>query len=130
MAHRLWLPAVASPISSSLFRTAHPYAQSVKGSQTEPVLSRSSRKRLGHLQSNFDGRLARLAGTLFPEPQAAASCRRVERRDCVRADLPRLQYASRWFVIEQLVPGSCRVSCAFHAAGNSPPNVRRGDSGQ
>ena len=45
--------------------------------------------------------------------------------DCVR-----LQYASRWFVIEQLVPGSCRVSCAFHAAGNSPPDVRRGDTGQ
>ena len=39
-----------SPISSSLFRTAHPCAQSVKSSPTEPVLSRSSRQRLGHLQ--------------------------------------------------------------------------------
>ena len=43
-----------SPISSSLFRTAHSCAQSVKGSPTEPALSRSSRQRLGHLQSHVD----------------------------------------------------------------------------
>ena len=26
--------------------------------------------------------------------------------------------------------GVCRLSCAFHAAGNSPPDVRRSDTGQ
>ena len=26
--------------------------------------------------------------------------------------------------------GVCRVSCAFHAAGNIPPDVRRSDTGQ
>ena len=26
--------------------------------------------------------------------------------------------------------GVCRLSCAFHAAGNSPPDVRRGDTSQ
>ena len=44
-----------SPNSSSLFSHAHSCAQSVKGSPTEPVLSRSSRQRLAHLQSHFDG---------------------------------------------------------------------------
>ena len=61
MGHRLWLPAVAIhrlgviEIATSphhCFRTAHPCAQSVKGSPTEPVLSRSSRQRLGYLQSH------------------------------------------------------------------------------
>ena len=33
-------------------------------------------------------------------------------------------------VMEQLVSGVCRLSCAFHAAGNSPPDVRRSDTGQ
>ena len=33
--------------------------------------------------------------------------------------------------MEQLVSGVCRLSCAFHAAaGNSRPDVRRGDTGQ
>ena len=53
--HRLWLPAVAihrlgvveiAPFHHHCFRTAHPCAQSVKGSPTEPVLSRSSRQRI------------------------------------------------------------------------------------
>ena len=44
--------------------------------------------------------------------------------------LPRLQSASSWLVMEQLVSGVCRLSCAFHAAGNSPPYVRRSDTGQ
>ena len=54
--HRLWLPAVAihrlhgrrwdSLISSSLFSHGHPCAQSVKSSPTEPVLSKSIRRRL------------------------------------------------------------------------------------
>ena len=43
------------PSPHHCFRTAHSCAQSVKGSQTEPVLSRSSRQRFGHLQSHFDG---------------------------------------------------------------------------
>ena len=32
--------------------------------------------------------------------------------------------------MEQLVSGVCRLSCAFHVAGNSPPDVRRSDTGQ
>ena len=113
MGHRLWLPAVAihrlsvvkiAPFPHHCFRTAHPCAQS------EPVLSRSSRQRLGHLQSHFDrGWLARLSGCLS-EPQSAAACRRVERRDCAPEALPRLQSASSWLVIilmEQLVSGVC-----------------------
>ena len=117
------------PISSSLFRTYHPCAQSVKGSPTEPVLSRSSRQRLGHLQSHFDGGW-HVCPAVFPEPQSAAACRRVERRDCAHEALPRLQSASSWSVMEQLVSGVCRLSCAFHAAENSPSDVRRGDTGQ
>ena len=66
----------------------------------------------------------------FPEPQSAAACRRVERCDCGNEALPRLQSASIWLVMEQLVYDVCRLSCAFHAAGNSPPDVRRSDTGQ
>ena len=39
--------------------------------------------------------------------------------------LPRLQSAISRSVMEQLVSGVCRLSCAFHAAGNSPPDLRR-----
>ena len=39
-----------APFPHHCFRTAHPCAQSVKRSPTEPVLSRSSQQRLGHLQ--------------------------------------------------------------------------------
>ena len=132
MGHRLWLPAVAihrlgvvdiAPSPHHCFRTAHPCAQSVKGSPTEPVLSRSSRQRLGHLQSHFDGGW-HACQTVFPEPQSAAACRRVERRDCAHKALSRLQSASSWLVMEQLVSGVCRLSCAFLAAGNSPCQVR------
>ena len=124
MGHRLWLPAVAihrlgvveiAPSPHHCFRTTHPGAQSVKGSPTEPVLSRSSRQRLGHLQSH-------VCQAVFPEPQSAAACRRVERRDCAHDALPRLQSASSWLVMEQLVSGICRLSCVFLAAGNSPPD--------
>ena len=31
--------------------------------------------------------------------------------------------------MEQLASGVCRLSCAFHATGNIPPDVRRGDTG-
>ena len=77
MGHRLWLPAVAihrlgvveiAPSPHHCFRTAHPCAQSVKGSPTEPVLSRSSRQRLGHLHSHFDGGW-HVCQAVFPEPQ-------------------------------------------------------------
>ena len=138
MGHRLWLPAVAihrlgivkiAPSLHHCFRTAHPCAQSVKGSPTEPVLSISSRQRLGHLQSHFDGGW-HVCQAVFPEPQSAAACRRVERRDCAHEALQRLQSASSWLVMEQLVSGVCRFPCAFHAAGNSPPDVRRSDTGQ
>ena len=32
--------------------------------------------------------------------------------------------------MEQLMSGVCRLSCALHATDNSPPGVRRGDTGQ
>ena len=44
--------------------------------------------------------------------------------------LPRLKSASSWLVMDQFVSGVCRLSCAFHAVGNSPPDVRRSDTGQ
>ena len=89
MGHRLWLPAVAihrlgiveiAPSPHRCFRTANPCAQSVNGSPAEPVLSRSSRQRLGHLQSHFD-RGWHVCQAVFPELQPAVACRRVERRD-------------------------------------------------
>ena len=135
MGHCLWLPAVAihrqgvveiAPSPHHCFRTTHPCAQSVKGSPTEPVLSRSSRQRLGHLQSHFDGDW-HVCQAVFPEVQSAAACRRVERRDCAHEALLRLQSASSWLVVEKLVSGICRLSCAFHTVGNSPPGVRRSD---
>ena len=136
MGHRLWLPAVAvhrlgvvniAPSPHHCFRTAHPCAQPVKLSTTEPVLSRTSRQRLGHLQFRVDGGW-HICQAVFPEPQSAAAHRRVERRDCAYEALPRLQYASSLSVMEHLVSGLCRLSCTFHAAGNSPPYVRRGDT--
>ena len=95
MGHRLWLPAVAihrlgvieiAPSPHHCFCTAHSCAQSVKGSPTEPVLSRSSRQRLGHLQSHFDGGW-HVCQAVFPEPPSAAACRRVERGVIVRMKL-------------------------------------------
>ena len=118
-----------SPISSSLCSHGPPCAQSAKGSPTEPVLSRYSRQRLGHLQSHYDGG-GHVCLAVVPEPQYAATCRRVERRDCTHEALPRLQSASSWLVMEQLVAGVCRLSGAFHATGNSPPDVKRGDTVQ
>ena len=98
LGHRLWLPAVVihrlgvveiAPSPHHCFRTAHPCAQSVKRSPTEPVLSRSSRQRLGHLQSHVDGGW-HVCQAVFPEPQSAAARRRVERRDCAHEALPPL----------------------------------------
>ena len=111
--HRLSVVEIA-PSPRHCFRTAHPYAQSVKGSPTEPVLSRSIRQRLGHLESHFDGGW-HVCQAVFPEPQSVA-CRRVERRDCAHEALPRLQSASRCLVMQELVSGACRLSCPFHAA--------------
>ena len=102
-----------SPSPHHCFRTAHPCAQSVKGSPTEPVLSRSSRQRLGPLQYQFDGG-SHVCQVVFTEPQSAR--RRVEQRDCAHEALPRLQSASSWSLMEQLVSDVCRLSCAFHAA--------------
>ena len=70
-----------SPFPHHCFRTAHPCAQSVKRLPAEPVLSRSSRQRLGHLQSHVSGGW-HVCQAVFPEPQSAAARRRVERRDC------------------------------------------------
>ena len=120
---RRWAIVCGSP--------AHPCAQSVKGSPTEPVLSRSSRQRLGHLQCHFDGGWHVChCQAVFLEPQSAAACRRVEGPDCAHEALPRFQSASRWLVMKQLVYGVCRLSCAFHAAGNRHPDVRRSYTGQ
>ena len=88
-----------SPISSSLFSHGHPCAQSVNSSPAEPVLSRSSRQRLGHLQSHFDRRW-HVCQAVFPELQPAAACRRVEWRDGAHEALPRLQSACSWLVME------------------------------
>ena len=102
MGHRLWLPAVAihrlgfveiAPSPHHCFRTAHPCAQSGKSSPIEPVLFRSSRQGLGHLQSHFDGGW-HVCQAVVPEPMSAAARRRVERRDCAHEALPRLQSAS------------------------------------
>ena len=118
MGHRLWLRAVAvhrlgvveiAPFPHHCFRMAHPCAQSVNRSPAEPVLSRSSRQRLGHLQSHVDGGW-HVCQAVFPEPQSAAARRRVERRDCAHEALARLQSASSWSVMEQLVSGVCRLS--------------------
>ena len=57
-----------SPISSSLFSHGQPCAQSVNRSPAEPVLSRSSWQRLGHLQSHFD-RGWHVCQAVFPELQ-------------------------------------------------------------
>ena len=96
--HRLGVVEIA-PSPHHCFRTAHPCAQSVNSSPTEPVLSRSSRQRLGHLQSHFDGGW-HVCQAVFPELRSAAACRRVERRDCAHEALPRLQSASSWLVME------------------------------
>ena len=127
----MWLPAVAlhrlgvveiAPSPHHYFRTAHPCAQSVKRSPTEPVLYRSSRQRLVHLQSHGNGGW-HVCQAVFREPQSAVARRRVERRDCA-------QSVCSWSVMEQLVSGVCRLSCTFHAAGKSSSGVRRGDTGQ
>ena len=116
--HRLKLPAVAIhpldvvQIATSphhCFRTAHPCAQSVKSSATEPVLHRSSQQRLGHIQSHFNGGW-HVCHAVFPEPQSATARRRVERRDCAHEALPRLQSSNSWSVIEQLVSGAWRLA--------------------
>ena len=46
-------PIEIAPSLHHCFRTAHPFAQSVKSSPTEAVLSRSSRQRLGHLETSL-----------------------------------------------------------------------------
>ena len=74
--HRLWLPAVAihrlgvveiAPFPHHCFRTAHQCAQSVMGSPTEPVLSRSSRQRimLMPLQPPFQLRFPHFRSPLY-----------------------------------------------------------------
>ena len=103
-----------APSPHHCFCMAHSCAQSVKGSPTEPVLSISSRQSLGHLQSHFDGGW-HVCQAVFPEPQSAAACRRIERRDCAHEALPRLQSASSWLVMEQLVSGVCRVRSLWQA---------------
>ena len=118
-----------SPISSSLFSHGPPLCAvgSELANRDSPL--QIQRERLGHHQSHFDGGW-HVCQAVFPEPQSAAACRRVERRDSAHEALPRLQSASSWSVMEQLVSGVCRLSWAFHATCNSPPDVRRGDTGQ
>ena len=86
-------------LSNGHSTTANPCAQSVNSSPAEPVLSRSSRQRLGHLQSHFD-RGWHVCQAVFPELQPAAVCRRIERRDGAHEALPRLQSACSWLVME------------------------------
>ena len=97
----MWLPAHAmsvveiDPSPHHCFRTAHSCEQSGMGSPTESVLSRSSRQRLGHLQSHFDG-CWHVCQAVFPEPQSAAACRRVERHFCLlsASDFADINYAN------------------------------------
>ena len=56
-----------SPISSSLFSHGPPLC--AVRSPTEPVLPRSSRQRLGHLQSHVDGGW-NVCRAVFPEPHS------------------------------------------------------------
>ena len=105
-----------APSPHHCFRTAHPCAQSVNGSPTEPVLSRSSRQRIGHIQSHFDGGW-HVCPAVFTEPQSPAVCRRVERRDCAHEALLRLQSASSWLVMEQLVLHPRKISKTYIANG-------------
>ena len=65
-------------------------------------------RNVGHLQFHFEGGW-HVSQAVFPEMKAAAACRRVERRDCAHEALPRLQSASSWSVMEQLVSGVCRL---------------------
>ena len=129
MGRRLWLPAVAIhrlgvvEIATSphhCFCTAHPCAQSVKGSPTEPVLSRSSRKRLGHLQSQFEGGW-HVCQAVFPEPQSAAACRRVERRDCAHEALPRLQSTWCYYALSL-------IHCHFSVVIRQSSHLHRGST--
>ena len=126
---RLWLPAVAihrlgvvevAPSPHHCFRTAHPCAQSVKGSPTEPVLQIQPAKTRPPPDSHVDGGW-HVCQAVFPEPQSAVACRRVERCDCAHEALPRLQSASSWLVMEQLWSGVFRLSC-IHV--NPPSFVR------
>ena len=128
MGHRLWLPTVAihrlgvieiAPFPHHCFRTAQSCAQSVKGSPTEPVLFRSSRQRLGHLQSHFDGGW-HVCQAVFPEPQSAAACRRVERCDC--AGLCMIEIMTSFTCLLQR-PSLCCESITGHPAISSqiPP---------
>ena len=102
----------------------------INNTYCDNMLSKVNDERnVGHLQSHFEGGMHG-SQAVFPELQSAAACRRVEQRDCAHKALPRLQSASSWSVMEQLVSGVCRLSCAFHTSGNSPPDVRRSDTGQ
>ena len=56
----------------TVFARPTPCAQSVRQSPSEPVLSRSNRQRLGHLQSLVDGGW-HVCQAVFPEPQSAAA---------------------------------------------------------
>ena len=97
-----------SHISSSLFSYG-PLLCTVGSelARQQSQSSRSSRQRLGHLQSHFDEGW-HVCQSVFPEPQSAVARRLVERRDSAHEALPRLQSASSWSVIEQLVSGVCR----------------------
>ena len=76
------------------------------------VLSRSSRRRLGHLQSHVDGGW-HVCQAVFPEPQSAAARRRVEPSGVtVRMKLFRdfnLLAAGRWWNSWCLASVVCRV---------------------
>ena len=130
MGHRLWLPAVAihrlggveiAPSPHHCFRTAHPCAQSVNCSPTEPVLTRSSRQRLSRLQSHFDGGW-HVCQAVFPELQSAAGRRRVEQSqltDCVLSMYPHLLIV----FFAQPIPVHRRSESAGRASAASSPNL-------
>ena len=113
MGHRLWLPAVAihrlSVVEIARHLLVTVFARPVRSPLMARQQSQSSPDPAGK-----DSPILTEAGTsvcqaVFPEPQSAAVCRRVERRDCAHEALPRLQSASSWLVMEHLI-GVWRLS--------------------
>ena len=139
---RRWAIVCGSPQSQSTDWASSRYPHLLITVFARPTPVRSRLRARQHSQSSPDpagkdsgtsspiSTEAGMSVRLSPEPQSAAACRRVKRRDCAHKALPRLQSATSWLVMEQLVSGVWCLSCAFHAAGNSPPDVRRSDTVQ
>ena len=137
MGHRLWLPTVAihrlgvieiAPFPHHCFRTATPVRSRLRARQqsqssSDPAGKDSATSSPILMEAGTSVRLSFQSRSLLLLADESSGV-------TVHEALPRLQSASSWLVMDQLVYGVCRLSCTFHAAGNSPPNVRRSDTGQ